>query len=130
MKSKQVTMRTLLKQGLAIPEGCHVEVYMDKGNVTFSAPLTQNTWTKDPEKIGEIEAFTFGDIRGFFKRSDGKVEIEAAGKKKGEFYSQCAIVSVTEAINRLVEIAYDEDWEQVKLLQKSKKYLTALFAGT
>jgi len=103
-------LERFVKEALRLPAGWTAEVYRSKrGKLSFSSPMTHNTFTKDPAVIGRIEALSIGDVDGFFLRSDGKVEI-AGGDKKGEFYEECEIVSRREAIQRITQIADDNDW--------------------
>ena len=101
-----------VQKAITLPQGFKSEVYKNRrGKISFSSPLTSSTWTNDPDKIGEIQSLSIGDVEGFYERSDGKVEeYNPYSNTKGEFYDHCDIISRREAINRITQVAEDDDW--------------------
>src|SRR5690606_10879164 len=73
---ENVNRKDLIEKALSLPSGWFVEVYVeDDGEVVFSSPLTGNTWTDDPRKVGTLESMSIGDVEGMYLRDDGSVEI-------------------------------------------------------
>src|SRR4030042_2817726 len=100
----------IVKKCLALPNGFEAEVCWKDGKLSFSEPLTGNTWTEDPTKIGRIESMSIDDFEGFHVREDGQVEIEDEDSKvKGEYYDNIEIISREEAIERIVQICEDDN---------------------
>ena len=93
----------IVKKCLALPNGFEAEVCWKDGKLSFSEPLTGNTWTEDPTKIGRIESMSIDDFEGFHVREDGQVEIE------DEYYDNIEIISREEAIERIVQICEDDN---------------------
>jgi hypothetical protein len=120
--SKTDVLKTLLEESLRLPDGWKAEVYVTKdGMMEISRPMTSNSWMNDPEKIGEIQALSFGDVDGFYVRSDGQVEISEAGHTKGEYYDECKILPWKKAVQRLRQKAQEEDWEVAELADQIKR---------
>lgn len=114
---ENVRMTDLVKEALSIPDGFHVEVYVENGKVSFSEPLTTNSWTDSKYNVGTIHSMSIGDVDGFYERESGKVEIEdESGKSKGEHYDNVIIVSRKEAIERIAE--NNEYGDMVNLLER------------
>lgn len=110
----------LLAKAFSLPAGWFVEVYVeDDGKVVFSSPLTGNTWTDDPRKVGKIEAMTIGDVEGMYLRNDGSVEVDVeqlgeSGKRKiqkGENYDRVEILTKAEALDLIDDIAGNDEWD-------------------
>jgi hypothetical protein len=64
------------KEAVQIPEGCIEEVYFNKETkeISFSSPMSSNSWTRSDDKVGIIEHFNFSDIKGWKKIDDEFVE--------------------------------------------------------
>lgn len=124
---ENVSRKDLLEKAFSLPSGWFVEVYVeDDGRVVFSSPMTGNAWTDDPHKVGKIEAMSIGDVEGMYLRGDGKVEIdidqlgESGLRKvrKGEYYDRAEILSKTDAIDMIDDIAGNEEWDVNGLLSE------------
>jgi len=117
---ENVTRKDLLEKAFSLPSGWFVEVYVqDDGRVIFSSPMTGNTWTDDPHKVGKIEAMSIGDVEGMYLRDDGKVEIDVtqlgeSGQRKvqkGEHYDRVEVLTKAEALDLIDDIAGNEEWD-------------------
>ncbi len=128
IKVEEITVETLLKEALNIPNGWHEEVWVEDGFVVFSAPMTQNSWSTkgvmngtEPNYIGDLDSTSIGDFEGFYQREDGKIEIndpdgESENPQVGEYYEKAEIVEFEEGIERILDSAVDPDeteWAQI-----------------
>ena len=102
----------LIKKALSLPDDTHVEVSYRNGRISFSGVLYGNNWTTNTKTIGNLKSMSYDDVSGFHLRQDGRVEIDG-GDEEGEYYDDCEIVSRKEALERLFQVAQDEEWEMI-----------------
>ena len=111
IKVEEITLENLVKEALSIPNGWKEEIYVENGEVVFTAPMTLSTWTgkeNSPSEhldsyIGDLHSLSWNDIEGFYLRSDGKIEVDNPhdGEAEGEYYEKANILTVDEAIEAL-----------------------------
>lgn len=136
IKVTEITLTDLVTKSLAIPNGWHVEVYVENGEVVFSAMLTANTWVGKetcPSEhldnyIGDLHSLTWGEIEGFYERKDGKIELDNPydGDQEGEYYSKVTIYSPKEAIEVLANYL-DNDASEVSQLLDTIQHPEAIY---
>ena len=111
IKVEEITLENLVKEALSIPDGWKEEIYVENGEVVFTAPMTLSTWTgkeNSPSEhldsyIGDLHSLRWGEIEGFYERKDGKIELDNPydGEAEGEYYEKANILTVDEAIGAL-----------------------------
>lgn len=118
--AKIVTRKDLIEKAFSLPYETKVEVYVkDDGRVEFSSSMEQSTYTRDPSKVGTIDALSFNDLPGFYSISKNEIEINTStlgtsGKRavqKGIFYKTVEILTFNQAIDLIDDIAKDENWD-------------------
>ncbi len=79
----------LLKEMFSIPEGWEEEVYCSsQGEISFSSPMTINSYTKSEDLIGRIQSFTISDLEEFSEYSIFEVdESHYAYENDDDYYS-------------------------------------------
>jgi uncharacterized protein YdaT len=67
-----------LKESIQIPSGFMEEVYFNKETkeISFSSPMSKNSWTRSEDKVGEIESFNFSDLEGWKTIDEEFVEVD------------------------------------------------------
>lgn len=112
----------LLKEQLQIPQGWREEVYFDKdtNEISFSSPLTGNTWTDSDDIVGSIDSLNLSDLEGWKRIDDEFVEVDDnqnetdpdfKDEEYERYYEDSSIITVDEAIDdRLSNIADEESW--------------------
>lgn len=126
IKVEEITIQTLVTKALEIPNGWHIEVYVENGKVLFSEMLTSSTWVGKEDSprehlnsyIGDLHSLTWGEIEGFYQRKDGKIELDNPydGDAEGEYYSKVTIYTVEEAISVLAEYLDNDASEVAQLI--------------
>ena len=111
----------LLKEQLNIPSGWIEEVYYDKETqeLSFSSPMTKNSWTDSDEKVGTIEGVDINDFEGFKEIDDEFVEVDDdyneidssfKDKEYERYYTDSSIITRDDAVDRILDIDYDGVW--------------------
>ena len=134
IKAEEITIEDLVREMLNLPQGWHKEVFVEKGEVVFSEPLTQNSWIGKSDcpseqldsYIGKIESLNIGDFQGLYVREDGTYEREADGAKdvynldgkviKGEYYEQAEIICLDDVISIIAEELDFPDSQTMELI--------------
>ena len=137
IKVEDITVKDLVKEALNIPYGWHEEIYVENGEVVFSAPLTQNSWvgkTDCPNEqldsfIADLHSISVNDFEGLKKRDDGQIELamesenddyNGSEKIKGEYYDLVQIVSQEEAED-IISDQFTGDSEYEQIVQKIRE---------
>jgi hypothetical protein len=126
---ENITIEDLIREALTIPNGWKKEVHVEAdGTVTFTSPMTPNTWTGKencPSEhldsyIGDLHSLRWGEIEGFYERQDGKIEVDNPydGDAEGEYYEKVTVYTQEEAIEILCEYL-DNDISEVSQLLTS-----------
>ena len=129
IKVDQITLQDLVKEALSIPDGWKEEVYLENGDITFSAPMTYNTYTAktdDPTKrpenlIGTLESIAIDTFEEYYERKDGQVEVPSqdAAAVQGEYYDTAEIISREKAIENIADMLFETNADPyATLLQK------------
>lgn len=126
IKIEDVSIVDLVREAVYnIPFGWKEEVWVENGKVVFSEPMTQNTFSSKDSMdssaknfIGNLHGLSWGEIEGFFERSDGKIELDNPydGESRGEYYMKVNIYSVDEAIEVLADYLNNDQSEVAQLL--------------
>jgi hypothetical protein len=126
IKAKEITIKDLVKEAIEnIPNGWHEEVWLENGEVTFSAPMTQGSYSSKgamygtaPDYIGDIHSLSWGEIEGFYLRADGKIELDNPydGEEKGEYYENVTIYTEEEALQVLADYLDNDASEVAQLI--------------
>jgi hypothetical protein len=120
IKAKEITIKDLVKEAIEnIPNGWHEEVWLENEEVTFSAPMTQTSYSNkgamygtDPDYIGDLHSLSWEEIEGFYLRKDGKIELDdsydgedilGSSYQKGEYYEYVTIYTAEEALQVLAD---------------------------
>jgi hypothetical protein len=136
IKIEEITITDLVREMINLPQGWHEEVYVENGEVVFSAPLTQNSWVGKSDAPSEQLDSCIGKINSLddlpedmHKRKDGQYELDMGDSHdnslyndydkivEGEFFQKAEILSEDDVINILADV-YTEDSELSKLLEK------------
>lgn len=125
---ENITIEDLIREALTIPNGWKEEVYVENGQVVFTAPMTLSTWTgkeNSPSEhldsyVGDLHSLRWGEIEGFYQRKDGKIELDNPydGDAKGEYYENVTIYTEEEAVKVLADYL-DNDASEVSQLLTS-----------
>jgi hypothetical protein len=101
-----------LKESIQIPSGFMEEVYFNKETkeISFSSPMSTNSWTRSDDKVGIIEHFNFSDMEGWKKIDDEFVEVDDQLNETDEtfkdieyerYYEDSSIITTEDAIYRM-----------------------------
>lgn len=72
---ENITIEDLIREALTIPNGWKKEVHVEAdGTVTFTSPMTSNTWTGKTDNprepldsyVGDLHSLNWGEIEGFY----------------------------------------------------------------
>ena len=113
--------RPILEQVTNLPYGFESEVYFNPktNEMSFSEPMTHNTWTRSNDCIGRIKYFSISDLEGWQEIDDDFVEVDDGvnqtdpGYENEEcprYYTNSSIITLDDAMDRLASLADDEDW--------------------
>jgi hypothetical protein len=111
---------TLISEMNDIPYGFEEEVYYSKEKgLSFSSPMTSNTWTREDDCIGRIVSLPWHDLECFNKLDDEYVEIDdqcferPRGFKRGSEYTfrwdDSSVVKMSEALERIACVYEDSN---------------------
>jgi len=113
----------IIKESFLIPYGWEEEIYYNKRSkkISFSEPMTHNTWTRSDDIVGRVEGTSISDIEGFkLTDQDEYIEVEDEEGKiaKGfnteewyQYYQNSSVITYDEAMDRIIEIAENNDIE-------------------
>ena len=126
IEMNEISINDLVREALSIPDGWKEEVYLENGQVVFTAPMTLSTWTGKencPSEhldsyVGDLHSLSWGDIEGFYERKDGKIELDNPydGEAEGEYYEKVTIYTPEEAVEVLADYLDDDASEVSQLL--------------
>lgn len=102
----------LFREQLDIPAGWKEEIYYNDGEISFSSPMTSNSWSDDKHKIGVIESITINEFEGFYQDSEQDTTVQVNGDEN---------IDIDEAIDRIVS-NYADDWN-IEIKEKLKQRL-------
>ncbi len=132
IKVAEITIEDLVREALSIPNGWKEEIFVEDGEVSFSSPMTKNTYSgKTPFEpldsyVCDLEHMSIGDFEEFYERENGTVEIcdndnqqtnEYSTFGKGEYYDWVEIVNRNDAVSRISEICDFSGSEMNRILQ-------------
>jgi hypothetical protein len=111
----------LVRESLDIPQGFHEEIYfnMKTNELSFSSPMTSNSWTDSTDIVGIIEHFSYSDLEGWktidndFVEVDDRLEETDDDFKDKDYerkYEDSSIISRYEALDRISLVAEEEGW--------------------
>jgi hypothetical protein len=114
---------TLIQEMNDIPYDFEEEVYYTKENgLSFSSPMTSNTWTREEDCIGRISSLPWYDLECFNKLDEEYVEIDdqcyerprgfKRGSKLAEYnlrWEDSSVVKMSEAIERVASVYADNN---------------------
>lgn len=129
---ENITIEDLIRESISIPNGWKKEVHVEAdGTVTFTSPMTPNTWTGKTDNprepldsyVGDLHSLSWGDIEGFYERKDGKIELDNPydGEAEGEYYTKVTIYSPEEAVRVLAEYMDNDASEVAQLINRIKE---------
>lgn len=125
-KVEDFTLEDLVKEALNIPVGWHEEVYVERGEVVFSMPLTQNSWVGKSDSpseqldsyIGNLKPIRPDDFETLYRRSDGEIEMDTDEyfdykQVKGEKFDKAVIVPTEDLAKIIAEELDDTEYNQL-----------------
>jgi hypothetical protein len=137
---ENITIEDLIREALTIPNGWKKEVHVEAdGTVTFTSPMTPNTWTGKTDNprepldsyVGDLHSISWGDIEGFYERKDGKIERDNPydGEAEGEYYEKANILTVDEAIEELATYLDNDASEVAQLINRIQEDVSFTVQG-
>jgi hypothetical protein len=119
-----------------LEQGWHYEVSFDAdtGKVEYNGPFSSNSWSDDPDVVGNLESLSIGDSEGFYQidkefveSNDGYGDLPDEFKEQNKTYERyyedknSSIITVYDALGYIADESYESEWFQEIFSNMQKK---------